>query len=104
MEHFYTYGTKESDFEKIKSDLSELFNVKLQEHESSWWGIYAKGENSIINEIKLYPNYVEDEGLHEEEGDYKYLLDISYPNKPKDNPVSVESSPYNFVLVRHNEL
>jgi len=104
MKHFYTYGTKESSFEKLKEDISQLFNVELQEHESGWWGIYAMGETPQIKEVKLYPNFVEGEGFHEDEGGYSYLLAISYPENPYDIPGLVSSSQNKFQLIRHNEL
>lgn len=104
MNHFYTYGTKEPSFKKLKENIAQLFNVELIEHESSWWGVYAKGETPQIKEIKLYPNFVEGEGLHVDEGDFIYLLSISYPENPTEIPGLVSSGKNNFQLIRHNAL
>ena len=104
MKHFYTYGTKESDLNAIKSDLSSLFGVTFSEHESGWWGLYALSSSPSIKEIKIYPNFVEGEGYHEEDEGLHYLLSISCPEHPDQIPELVKQSKFDFKVVRHHAL
>lgn len=97
--------TKESDYELLKSVLAEAFSIEFTDRESGWWGEYAlwKGEND--HSVKIYPNYVEGEGYHEEEkGDYPYLLEIPFRTDPDFIKKVVSNLSVRFELVRHNEI
>ena len=94
----------ESDFEKLKEEISHIFKVVLSEHESSWWGIYALGRTPTIEEIKIYPNFVEGEGFHEEQGSYSYLLGLSSSENNNEIPELVSASRNKFRLIAHNEI
>ena len=103
MNHFFTYGTENKNLEELTIDISKLFNVQLKEHESSWWGIYAIGKTSSIKEIKIYPNFVEGEGYHEENTNHEFLLTITDPENHIQIPEIMKNNVSKFELIIHNE-
>lgn len=105
MKHYFSYGTKENDYELLKRILAEAFSIEFTDRESSWWGEYAlwRGESELS--IKIYPNYVEGEGYHEEEKVwYLYLLEIPGRSDPDFIQERMKNLSVLFELIRHEEL
>jgi len=100
MKNYYIYGTKEINFNSLQEDLALLFKCTLNEHDSSWWGIYAKGATKENLNIKLYPNFVEGEGHHVENKNFNYLLEII--STETSNIAS--NSKYSYQLISHKKL
>ena len=105
MKHYFTYITKEADYDLIKSVLSKAFEVEFTEHESGWWGEYALAKNANEFPIKVYPNFVHGEGYHEEQKkDYPYLVEIPGSDEPETIKSIVSTLSIRFELARQKEI
>ncbi len=105
MKHFFIYITKESNYELLKQTLALAFSIEFTDRESSWWGEYALWRGDDNHSVKIYPNYVEGEGYHEEDRqDSPYLIEIPERDDPEYIKELISSLPVKFELVRHNEI
>lgn len=101
--HYFTYVTKDGNYQRLKVILAEAFATEFVDRESGWWGEYALSNDG--NEIKLYPNFVSGAGYHQvEKSEFPYLLEIPDRNDPKYIIELMLKLPIAFELIEHCEV
>ncbi|KZN57792.1 hypothetical protein N473_26685 [Pseudoalteromonas luteoviolacea CPMOR-1] len=103
VKHYFTYITKEGNYELLKVVLAKAFSTEFVDHESGWWGEYALSKNEC--KIKLYPNFVSGEGYHHEgKPNFPYLLEIPEQREPQRVIELMRKLPIKFELLEHDEI
>lgn len=72
-----------NDMENVTTDLENILNVKVEEHESSYWGEYKILNLTETGRIKITYNYIDDDWQEKEFKEYPLLLELNRLNDPE---------------------
>lgn len=61
MNHYLTFIVESKDENEIVSSLSKALSLNFTARDSLYWGEYSLARSSTIEELRVYPNLVDED-------------------------------------------